>query len=88
MKNYLERLTLRLCRWLVDRADEAVHGWEVRLRGKAAMADTSAEARRAKAEVDPIASAAREKIVRKARRPRQPRLRYVGGQFVREETSR
>ena len=85
MKNYMECLALRLCRWLVDRADELVHGWEVRIRERVAAPAALATAR---AEVDPVASAAREKIVRKARRPRQPRLRYVGGQFVREETSR
>jgi len=66
--------------------DDWIQRQEVRLRDKAAMADVSAVAL-AKAEVDFVASAAREKTHKRAARvlkPRKSRLVYQGGQFVRE----
>lgn len=85
MNAKLERFLLKVARAVIDRADEAVHGWEIHIRAKAAEVDLSTVAW---AEVDPVASAAREKQIRKARRARAPRLRYVHGEFVRGEASR
>lgn len=50
--------SIKLLRQLIDRADEWCHGLEVLLRHEAAVAA-------AKAEVDPVASAARERAIKK-----------------------
>lgn len=85
---------LKLLRDIIWRADEWVQRQEVRLRDEAAAVEVSAAAL---AEVDPVASAAREhahkRAARAARprsnrtassaRPRLPRLKYEHGEFVR-----
>lgn len=87
----LWRWTLRRARLALDVADEWIHAQEVRLREQAAIPQRLAE-------VDPIASAARERSHKKSARavsssrtpsrvrPRMPRLVYQAGQFVRRES--
>lgn len=78
----LWKLFLRIARAVTLAADDWIQRQEVRLRNTTAMADFQAE-------VDPIASAAREKVIRRERKPRTQarpklaRLKYQQGQFVR-----
>ncbi len=81
----LRRWSLKQLRNLLWRVDEWVMKQESRLRDEAAMADTSAVAL-AKAEVDPVTSAQREKSHRHRRVNRGlSRLKYQNGEFVRRE---
>jgi hypothetical protein len=69
---------LKKLRGIVWVADEWIHAQEVKLQ----VTGTSAQA--PDPAVDPVASAAREKVFRsKPARAARPRLRYQGGQFVR-----
>jgi hypothetical protein len=77
--NRLRRWSLKTLRNAIDRADEWCHEQEVRLRDEAAKPAYLAE-------VDPVASAARERVHKKtarAARPRLARLKYQHGEFVR-----
>jgi len=75
MKRKLWKLTLRILRSIVLAIDDWIQRQEVLLR-------QPAEARQMIAEVNRSQSAMRERAIRKARE-KQPRLRYVNGQFVR-----
>jgi hypothetical protein len=80
------KLFLRIGRDLVWKADEWFQRQEIALREEIAAPAAMAEAQ---SEVEPVASAAREKAIRRERKPRaaraqKPRLVYQGGQFVRE----
>ena len=71
--------TLKKLRGIVWAADEWIHAQEVRLKEAGSGVQVPDPA------VDPVASAAREKVFRsKPARAARPRLRYQGGQFVRE----
>lgn len=75
----LWKLFLRIARAVTLAADDWIQRQEVRLRDNSAVATFQAE-------VDPIASAVREKAIRRAARitkPRLPRLKYQHGEFVR-----
>jgi hypothetical protein len=82
MKRYLWRITVRMLRKMVDRADEWVHEEERKLREVGSLMSE----RNLDLSVDREESAAREKVIRKARvaRPKQPRLVYQHGEFVRQ----
>jgi hypothetical protein len=78
--NRLRRWSLKTLRNVIDRADEWCHEQEVGFREQAAGNSEYA------AEVDPVASAARERVHKKtarAARPRLARLKYQHGEFVR-----
>jgi hypothetical protein len=81
VRAFLWRVFLRSARAIIWAADEWILKHERALRGES-------EKQEYLAAVDPVASAEREKVFRKARKPRasRPRLRYVGGQFVRSES--
>jgi hypothetical protein len=74
---------LRRLRGIVWAADEWIHAQELKLR------ESAAAPVRPPAEFDRRASAARErehkKTAARAARPRLARLKYAGGQFVRQE---
>lgn len=73
----LYAILIRCLRSLVWRVDEWVYAQEQKLKGPAIKAEYAAE-------VDPVASAAREWVHKKAARPRLPRLRYEQGSWVRQ----
>jgi hypothetical protein len=77
IRGKLWRFALRRARTILDAADDWIHAEEVKLREAAAPAAPPAE-------FDVKASAARERVHKRAARPRQPRLKYQGGQFVRQ----
>lgn len=83
MKRYLWKLAIRMLQSLVWRADEWLHAQEIKLR-EPAPAAVIARAAAPDPEFDVKASAARERIVKKARAasPRHPRLKYQHGEFV------
>ena len=83
MKTLLRNFALRLMRRLVDRADEWLHERELEIAGAAIARREAVPAARSD-EFDRKASAARERA-RRAARPRQPRLVYQHGEFVRRE---
>jgi hypothetical protein len=73
---------LKKLRMIVWAADEWLHKQELQMRQDAARKEHLAE-------VDPAASAARERVSKKSAhkpRARRPRLVYQGGQFVRRES--
>jgi hypothetical protein len=91
IREKLWRFALRRARAIVDAADEWIHAQEMELIKPAQVRETLAE-------VDVVASAARERVHKRttrAARPRlrqgsggqarQPRLKYQGGQFVRQQ---
>jgi hypothetical protein len=81
MKLYLWKLFLRVARSITLTVDDWIQRQEVLLRDPAQKAKFAAE-------VDPVTSAAREKTHKRAARvqkSRPARLRYQGGQFVRQE---
>lgn len=82
IKTALWRWTIRKARMLVDMIDEWLHNEEVRMRESAQSAPSGPVA--PPIEVDRTASRAREKVIHKTR-VAHPRLRYQGGQFVRQE---
>ena len=80
----LRRWALKTLRNLIDRADEWLHEKEVGMRQEARKQEFLAE-------VDPVASEAREKAIKRVRKPRalhpeprRPRLVYQHGEFVRQ----
>ena len=85
MKNKIKialwRWTLKRLRFALDAADEWLHAQEVQFRESVV---TSHESPVTDLSVDRKASAARERAIKKTR---TPRLRYQGGQFVREGVS-
>ena len=89
LQRYLWRLFLRLAGNAVTAAEDWIHAQEVKLReesqsaGNAQTAVTAAPAKCSE-EFAVKASAARERVKRAAR-PRRPRLVYQAGQFVRQE---
>jgi hypothetical protein len=79
MKTKLWKLFLRIARSITLTVDDWIQVQEVKLRQEAGKQEILAE-------VDPTASAVREKAVRRvvrAAKPKQPRLRYQHGEFVR-----
>jgi len=75
----LWKLFLRIARTVTLSVDDWIQKQEVALRQESVKQE-------ALAEVDPVASAAREKAVRRAtRKARLPRLKYQHGEFVRLE---
>jgi len=80
MKLQIWKLFLRTLRSITLTVDDWIQRQEVLLREPAQKAEFAAE-------VDSVASAAREKTHKRAARvpkPSKPRLVYQGGQFVRE----
>ena len=79
MKLKLWKLFLRIARSITLTVDDWIQVQEVKLRQEAGRQEILAE-------VDPSASAVREKAIRRvarAAKPKQPRLRYQHGEFVR-----
>jgi hypothetical protein len=81
IKAAIWKWTLKTLRIALDRADDWLHAKEVALRDEAAKPALLAE-------VDPVASRAREKAIKRERKPRarKPRLVYQHGEFVRRES--
>ena len=95
LQRYLWRLFLRLAGNAVTAAEDWIHAQEVKLREEsqsAGNAQTAVTPAPFEAQGEPVkcseefaikASAARERVKRAAR-PRRPRLVYQSGQFVRQ----
>jgi hypothetical protein len=80
-KMWAWKLFLRTARAITLTVDDWIQRQEVALRGASVVAEFQAE-------VDPVASAAREKVIRRERKPRvvrpkPARLKYQHGEFVR-----
>jgi hypothetical protein len=81
MKTKLWKLFLRIVRSITLTVDDWIQAQEVKLRQEAGKQEILAE-------VDPAASAVREKAIKRTRRngsiakARPPRLKYLHGEFV------